>query len=166
MKPFQHSGPAESATHIANYHLCRARCVVENAFGRMKARFCIVHEGLECGMGHVNTAIRACCVLLSIYEQVSDRCDAGWFDVMRCENQMWCKPLCTSSRCESSGVVVRNALENIFLKTVLHATDGIVFLFFLNVLHEFIAGTLITFMTGYVTATSIIIISNTSICIT
>lgn len=51
----------------------------------------------------------------------------------------------------------------ISFKTVPHAVDSIVVLVFLNMLPKFRAGTLITFMTGDVTARFVIITLNTAI---
>lgn len=138
--------------------MCRPKRALENAFGRMKAGFCIVHEGLECDVENVNTVIRASSVLDNICEQLSDRCDAGWLDMVRVEDQRRFQPLCTSSPFVSSGVAVWIALlRNAYKKTVLHATESMVVLFFWNVLHELISDTPITFMTGNVTPTFIIL---------
>lgn len=112
MKLFPHPGTAGSATDTCIYHVCRARRVVENAFGRMRALFRIVQNGLECDIDDVNTVIWSCSVLHNICERLFDRCDAGWLDVVRCEDERWCQLLCTSSRSEagSSGVAVHNSL--------------------------------------------------------
>lgn len=112
MKPFPNAGPPDSPTAVFNYHLCRARRIVENAFGRLKARFRILLKGLECDMMNVNTVIRACCVLHNICEEMSDCCDASWFDEARARDQGRPQPFCKSSEAEPSGVAVRNALAS------------------------------------------------------
>ena len=40
MKPFTHNTALTSQQKTFNYRLCRARIVVENAYGRLKARWC------------------------------------------------------------------------------------------------------------------------------
>ena len=39
MKPFLHNSSLSAEQRTYNYHICRARIVVENAFGRLKARW-------------------------------------------------------------------------------------------------------------------------------
>lgn len=110
MKPFPRPGPIGSVSHVFNYNLSSARRIVENAFGRLKARFRIMHKGLECDIDNVNCIIRACCVLNNICEQLTDHCDASWIEVARSEDARRAQPVCTSSRNEPLGVEVREAL--------------------------------------------------------
>lgn len=106
MKPFPHPGFPGSPSEAFNYRLSSARRVVENAFGRMKARFCMVHKGLECDIGNVNTVVRAACVLHNVCESMSDHCDASWLDAVRADDERRPQPVCTSNREEPSGVAV------------------------------------------------------------
>lgn len=110
MKPFPRRGPVGSLSQIFNYRLSSARCIVENAFGRLKAHFRILHKGLECDIDNVNTVIRACCVLRNICEELSDHFDATWVEAVRNEDVRQSQPLCESNRSEPLGVDVRNAL--------------------------------------------------------
>lgn len=110
MKPFPHPGFPGSPSEAFNYSLSSARRVVENAFGRMKARFRMVHKGLECDIDNVNIIVRAACVLHNICESMSDHCDASWLDAVRADDERRPQPVCTSNREEPSGVAVRNAL--------------------------------------------------------
>lgn len=71
MKPFSQPGDAGSVSRVFDYHLSRARRVVENAFGRLKARFRILHKGPENDLPNVRLIIRACCVLHNICEDMN-----------------------------------------------------------------------------------------------
>lgn len=48
VKPFPHRGQLSEEQKTYNYHLSRSRRIVENAFGRMKARFRFVLKRMEC----------------------------------------------------------------------------------------------------------------------
>lgn len=109
MKPYPHFGVAGSDAQAFNFHLSSARRVVENAFGRLKARFRILLKGLECNIVNVKKVIRCCCILHNICEELNDRCDTNWLDALHAEDRRP-QPLCTSSQVEPSGVAVRNAL--------------------------------------------------------
>ncbi|CAN7946620.1 unnamed protein product, partial [Ixodes hexagonus] len=109
MKPYPHPGPTGSPSQVFNYHLSSARRVVENAFGRLKARFRIL-QNLECDIDNVNGIIRSCCVLHNICEQLNDRCDVSWIEAVRDAERSLPQPVHTSIREEPSGVAVRNAL--------------------------------------------------------
>lgn len=112
MKPYSFSGTAGSPAQTFNYHLSSARRVVENAFGRVKARFRMLLKGLECSIHNVNIVVRAACVLHNVCEQFSDGCDAGWLSAVQSANERRPQPVYTSSRLEPSGVAIRNALAN------------------------------------------------------
>ncbi|KAM7289360.1 protein ANTAGONIST OF LIKE HETEROCHROMATIN PROTEIN 1 [Ixodes scapularis] len=114
MKPFPQSGAAGSPTQAFNYRLSSARRVVENAFGRLKARFRILHKGLESDIDSVNNIVRACCVLHNICEQLNDGCDKSWLDTVRSDDKSRPQPVRFSSREEPSGVAVRDALAKYF----------------------------------------------------
>ncbi|CAN7946338.1 unnamed protein product [Ixodes hexagonus] len=111
MKPFPHPDPAASPSQAFNYCLSSARRVVENAFGRLKARFRILHKGVECGIAYVNCVVRACCVLHNICEQLSDRCNVSWLEIVSRDDKKRPQPVCiTSHQYQPTGVAVRKAL--------------------------------------------------------
>lgn len=113
MKPFPRAGPVGSPSQafaLDNYRLSSARRVVENAFGRLKARFRIMHKGLEVDIDNVNRIICACCVLHNICEELTDRCDITWMEAVQCHDAGWPQPLCRSRREEPLEVAVRDAL--------------------------------------------------------
>lgn len=117
MKPFPRPGPAGSPSQVYNYRLSSARRVVENAFGRLKARFRMLHKGLECDIDNVKIIIRAACVLHNICEQLRDHCDQNWVEAVRSDDERRPQPICTSSRREPLGVAVREALAQHLVKS-------------------------------------------------
>ncbi|KAH6923842.1 hypothetical protein HPB50_007788 [Hyalomma asiaticum] len=109
--------PQEMKEHLRqafNYHLSSARRVVENAFGRLKARFRILHKGLEADIDNVNRIIRACCILHNICEELSDHCDVTWMDYVLRQGTGRPQPVCTSRQERPQGVEVREALAKHF----------------------------------------------------
>ena len=68
MKPFPHNGQLSSQQRHFNYRLSRARIVVENAFGRLKARWRRLLKRLDMSMENIPTVIAACCVLYDLCE--------------------------------------------------------------------------------------------------
>lgn len=47
-----------------NYSLSKATRIVENASGRLKARFRFIMKGMECKLETSVLAIKACCILI------------------------------------------------------------------------------------------------------
>lgn len=67
-------------TDKAHFNLCLsgARRIVENAFGRLKARFRVVSKRMEVEMGNVNNIIIACCILNNMCEDLTDTFKGCW----------------------------------------------------------------------------------------
>lgn len=63
MKPFNRNLRLSVAEEILNYRLCRARMVVECAFGRLAQRFRIFHRPIEVIPCTVDLIVKCCCVL-------------------------------------------------------------------------------------------------------
>ena len=68
MKPFAHNMVLSFAQRNFNYHVSRARIVVENAFGRLKARWRRLQKQNDMAVTNVLHAIHACCILHNICE--------------------------------------------------------------------------------------------------
>lgn len=62
LKPFSQKD-LTNQHKIFNYRLCRARRVVENAFGILAARFRIFHTSINLAPENIDTVVMACCVL-------------------------------------------------------------------------------------------------------
>lgn len=107
MKPYPNRSTSEETVRHFNYTLSKARRVVENAFGRLKARFRVL-KSLECEISNANRIIRACCVLHNICEHMRDHCDKHWCDEAAASELP--QPVRISSETTSSGERVRNAL--------------------------------------------------------
>ena len=68
LKPFSHSTSLNSQQKYFNYRLSRARIVVENAFGRLKARWRRLMKRNDMSTEHIPTVISACCILHNLCE--------------------------------------------------------------------------------------------------
>lgn len=63
MKPYNRNMKLSVPQEIFNYRLCRARMVVECAFGRLASRFRIFHRPIEVKLDSVDAIVKASCVL-------------------------------------------------------------------------------------------------------
>ncbi|XP_065370802.1 uncharacterized protein LOC135962831 [Calliphora vicina] len=63
MKPYARCMKLSVPQEIFNYRICRARMVVECAFGRLSNRFRIFHRPIEVQPTTVDAIVKACCVL-------------------------------------------------------------------------------------------------------
>lgn len=88
MKPFPHSGQLSSKQRHFNYRLSRARIVVENAFGRLKARWRRLLKRVDMSVENIPTVIAACCILHNMCEIHGETFMETWMtDVHSEENQ-------------------------------------------------------------------------------
>lgn len=77
MKPY--ANPQDGTPQkVFNYNLSRTRRIVENAFGRMKARFQFVAKRTECRLPNSRRAIRASCILHNTCEEFRDNVEQPW----------------------------------------------------------------------------------------
>lgn len=95
MKPYAHPVLEGSPMHYFNYRISSAKCVVDNVFGRLKARFRILHMP-ECYIDSVKRIISSCCVLHNICEQLNDCCDVLWVDAATKVDRRLRQPVCTT----------------------------------------------------------------------
>ena len=68
MKPFSDIGTLTREQRNYNYQHCRARMVIENTFGRCKARWRMLHRRIDIDTEDVTTVILACFTLNNICE--------------------------------------------------------------------------------------------------
>ena len=69
-----------SAQRAFNYRLSRARIVVENAFGRLKARWRRLMKQNDMDISHVPQVVTACCILHNMCEVHGDAFNDTWFE--------------------------------------------------------------------------------------
>jgi len=77
MKPFPH-GVQDAVQRLFNYRLSRSRRVIENAFGRLKARFRILMKRMELDVGNVNETVNACLILHNLLERLNEPIPQRW----------------------------------------------------------------------------------------
>ena len=79
IKPFSDSGRLTTKQKGFNYHVSRACCVVENAFGRLKGRWRSLMKRNDSDVKFLPTLATACCVLHNICETHGDEFNEQWF---------------------------------------------------------------------------------------
>ncbi|XP_049516618.1 uncharacterized protein LOC125942471 [Dermacentor silvarum] len=117
-KPFPNAQPG-SREGVFNYNLSKTRRIVENGFGRLKARFRFVMKRMECKLKKAKLAIRAACVLHNICEAMKDSVELQWESEARALD-MYAQPSRNTAECSGGGQEVRQALATYFWKKAQH----------------------------------------------
>lgn len=80
IKPFAFTGMLTQKQKEFNYRLSRARIVVENAFGRLKARWRCLLKQNDMVVTNVPKVVTACCILDNICEIHGNMFDDDWLE--------------------------------------------------------------------------------------
>ena len=80
MKPFPHSSHLTASQKSYDYHLSRARIVVENAFGKLKARWQRLMKCNDMNIDNVSHVVTACCILHNMTEVHGDSFNELWME--------------------------------------------------------------------------------------
>ena len=112
MKPFPHNASLSSAQRAFNYRLSRARIVVENAFGRLKARWRRLMKQNDMDISHVPQVVTACCILHNMCEVHGDAFNDTWFEDSQLDQP---HPPTPSTLPTSQDRAVRDSLVQYFL---------------------------------------------------
>lgn len=106
-KPYPHRGDLSPKERYYNFVLSRSRRVVENAFGRLKARFRKLHT-LEFKVGNSAVAIQSCAVLHNICETLNDRISHHWMAALPQSTNTASRQPSTAAE-GSAAAIIRNA---------------------------------------------------------
>ena len=80
MKPFPHHASLTPAQRHFNNRISRARIVVENAFGRLKARWRRLLKQNEMNVANVPAVVHSCCILHNMCEIRKETFLDSWLD--------------------------------------------------------------------------------------
>jgi len=78
MKNYPYDANITQEMYSFNVYLNKGRCVVKNAFGRLKGRWRILLERSEVEYTFVPKVVAACCILHNICEMSKDTYKADW----------------------------------------------------------------------------------------
>ena len=112
MKPFPSNSLLTNEQKTFNYRLSRARIVVENAFGHLKARWRRLLKQNDMDVGHIPQVITACCILHNICEVLGDKFVDAWLDGPPLEQPAGSAAGATTSSPQSR--TIRNTLAQSF----------------------------------------------------
>ncbi|XP_049522640.1 putative nuclease HARBI1 [Dermacentor silvarum] len=120
MKPY--ANPQDGTPQqVFNYNLSRTRRIVENAFGRMKARFRFVAKRTECRLPNSRKAIRACCILHNICEEFRDNVEQPWEQEAQQLAALYVQPFHNTQAHTEVGEETRTAFAKYFSKRAPHS---------------------------------------------
>ena len=114
MKPFAHNTALSPQQKTFNYTLSRSRIVVENAFGRLKARWRRLTKRNDMSLTHVPHIITSCCILHNICEMSNDAIPESWLNA---EVDMDQPPTATTpedTTYTSDATIIRNTLVDYY----------------------------------------------------
>ena len=80
IKPFDHHAALSSAPKNFNYRISRARIVVENAFGRLKARWRRLQKQNDMDVTNVPHVVQTCCILHNMCEIKGEGIRDSWLN--------------------------------------------------------------------------------------
>ena len=80
MKPFVYGSDLTQGQMNFNYNLFRSRIVVENTFGRLKARWRQLRKNNNMKTENIPNVFIACCILHNITEVHGDHFNDSWLD--------------------------------------------------------------------------------------
>ncbi|XP_077521601.1 uncharacterized protein LOC144132813 [Amblyomma americanum] len=110
IKPYRNSAHLDADMKRLNYHLSKARRVIENAFGRLKARFRFCMKRMECSMDTAPLVIRACCTLNNICEAFGDQVMQDWTSDAQVSEALYQQPQRVTDDQTATGAAVRAAI--------------------------------------------------------
>ena len=113
MKPFAYNSGLTEAQRAYNYRISRARIVVENAFGCLKARWRRVLKRNDMHTNNIPHVIAAVCVLHNICEVHHEHFNDSW---LQNSDGEYDQPLPVATRDTSVGSAhtIRNTLVSYF----------------------------------------------------
>ena len=116
MKPFGDGPSLSPREKCFNYRLSRARIVVENAFGRLKARWRHMMKKNDTSIKHIPTVISACCILHNMCELHGQTFNETWLNDVEEHGRgsESGQPASFQQRCQSTTQNIRNALSQYF----------------------------------------------------
>ncbi|XP_064461857.1 uncharacterized protein LOC135372063, partial [Ornithodoros turicata] len=122
MKPFANASK-DTPEAAFNYNLSKTRRIVENTFGRLKARFRFIMKRMECRIPTAKRAIRAACTLNNICEALKDSVEQQWLQEAQIVDGQYGQPSHNTDVCSSRGDQVRGALTKYFWKNAPHRKE-------------------------------------------
>ena len=109
MKPFAYNANLTPGQRSFNFHLSRARIVVENAFGRLKGRWRRLMKHNDMNIDNVPYVITACCILHNMCEVHGDSFNDLWLEEVDMSTQPEVSPSGGINVCRTAKAI-RDAL--------------------------------------------------------
>ncbi|XP_067139320.1 uncharacterized protein [Centruroides vittatus] len=112
MKPFP-SKTEDEMEKTFNFRLSRARRVVENAFGRLKARFRRLSKRMDNRIDISKRIIKTCCILHNLCEKRDDPIEKTWLNEIN-QSDSSSERICVIGINNTKAISIRNAIARSF----------------------------------------------------
>lgn len=120
MKPYPFRADATTKEKTYNYALSKARRVVENAFGHLKARFRRIGKGVDNHIQNTSLIIKSCCVLHNFLNNHNDKINQHWLQqlqiIEQAKNLAPPDQIVTISDNNQSAQIIREAIADYLSK--------------------------------------------------
>lgn len=115
LKPFSNvAGDTREAAF--NYNLSKTRKIVENAFGRLKARFRFIMKRLEYTLSNAKEAIKTSCILHNTCVALNDNIEPQWENEVHRFDTPYGLPSHNTNICSRGRQEIRAPLTENFFK--------------------------------------------------
>ena len=114
VKPFSQRGVLTSDMRQYNYRICRARIVVENAYGHLKARWRRLMTRNDMHVNHIPNVIAAACILHNLCEIHGEHFNDAWLQDMNDSNYPQPPTVAVRDGCSNQPKRVRDAFVHYF----------------------------------------------------
>lgn len=111
MKAYPNNGHLTREQKRFNYHLSKARVVVEHCYGRLKGRWRCLLKRLDVDIRNVPEVVAACCVLHNVCEIHGEEFSDEWLEGVESESG---SAAATPAQPQDSAVSIRDALMSHF----------------------------------------------------
>lgn len=115
LKPYSEMEALTPHQLVFNYTLSQAHAIIDDTFGRLKARWQCLLKRNDCSLELIPTMITACCILHNVCEKHNDGFNSEWLGVLGQEEFPQPNQMVSDRTVDSQAEEIREALSVYFM---------------------------------------------------